>query len=47
MTYYSLVKKGYGTLKEVKELDTDEFLSIVEYENMMSDIESLIYEEDE
>ena len=47
MTYYSLVKKGYGTLKEVKELDTDEFLSIVEYENMMSDIESLIYEENE
>lgn len=45
MTYYALVKKGYGNLEYIKSLDTDELYSILEYENMMSDIEALIYED--
>jgi len=45
MTYYALVKKGYGNLEYIKSLDTDELLSILEYENMMNDIEALIYED--
>lgn len=45
MTYYALVKKGYGDLEYVKSLDTDEIFSILEYENIMSDIEALIYED--
>lgn len=45
MTYFALCKKGYGSLKELKQLDTDDFLNIVEYENMLNDIESLAYDE--
>ena len=45
MTYFALCKKGYGSLKELKQLDTDDFFNIVEYENMLSDIESLAYDE--
>ncbi|MFY4742591.1 hypothetical protein ACOTVT_03720 [Aliarcobacter butzleri] len=45
MTYFSLVKKGYGSLKELKELDTDEIINIIDYENMMNDIEALAYDE--
>ncbi|MFW2452492.1 hypothetical protein [Aliarcobacter butzleri] len=40
-----MVKKGYGSLKELKELDTDEIINIIDYENMMNDIESLVYDE--
>ena len=45
MTYFSLVKKGYGSLKELKQLDTDEIINIIDYENMINDIESLVYDE--
>lgn len=45
MTYYALVKKGYGNLEYIKSLDTEELYSILEYENMMSDIETLIHED--
>jgi hypothetical protein len=45
MTYFALCKKGYGSLKELKDLDTDDFLNIVEYENMLSDIEQLVHDE--
>lgn len=45
MTCYALVKKGYGDLGYIKGLDTDDLYSILEYENMMSDIEALIYED--
>ena len=45
MTYFALCKKGYGSLKELKNLDTDDFLNIVDYENMMNDIETLAYDE--
>ena len=43
--YFSLVKKGYGTLYEVKELDTPELLDIIEYESIMNDIENLVIED--
>jgi hypothetical protein len=40
-----LVKKGYGSLSEVKEMDTPELLKILEYESIMNDIESLAIED--
>ena len=39
MTQHALSKIGYGTLKEVKEMDTPEFLDAVEYESIVQDIE--------
>jgi len=42
---FSLSKKGYGSLAEVRKLDTDELLKIVEYENIISDIEMLEMED--
>jgi len=42
---FSLSKKGYGSLAEVRNLDTDELLKIVEYENIVSDIEMLEMED--
>lgn len=39
MTYFALVKKGYGTLAEIKSWDTPQFLDVVEYEQICSDIE--------
>ena len=45
MTYFALVKKGYGSLKELKQLDTDELMNIINYENMMNDIEYLVHED--
>ena len=43
--FFSLVKKGYGSLKEVKDLDTEEIFKIVEYESIISDIETLALED--
>jgi len=37
--YLALVKAGYGTLKELQELDTPELLDIVEFEMITADIE--------
>ena len=45
LLFFSLVKKGYGSLNEVKELDTFELLDIVEYESIMGDIENLVIED--
>ena len=45
MTYFALVKKGYGSLNQIKQLDTDEFMNIINYENMMNDIEYLVHED--
>ena len=42
---FSLVKKNYGSLKEIKDLDTPELFKILEYENIMGDIESLAIED--
>lgn len=38
-TYLALVKAGYGTLAELKELDTPELLDIIEFEMITADIE--------
>jgi hypothetical protein len=35
------VKKGYGTLTEIKKIDTPELMNIIEYESIMNDIETL------
>lgn len=38
--YLALVKAGYGTLNELKSLDTPELLDIVEFEQITADIEN-------
>lgn len=45
LLFFSLVKKGYGSLQEVKEFDTDEIMQILEYEYLLNGIEQLEYEE--
>lgn len=45
LLFFSLVKKGYGSLNEVKEFDTDEIMQILEYEYILNGIEHLEYEE--
>ena len=45
MTLIHLAKQGYGSLKEMHELDTPEVLDLIEYENIQADIqEYLIWE---
>lgn len=34
----NLVKAGYGTLKEIQELDSPEFLDLMEYEDISTKI---------
>lgn len=45
MSCCALVKAGYGSLKEIQNLDTKDFLNCLEYEYINSSIESIIYEE--
>ena len=45
MTYFALVKKGYGSINQIKQLDTAELMNIINYENMMNDIEYLVHED--
>lgn len=45
LLFFSLVKKGYGSLQEVKEFDTNEIMQILEYEYILNGIEQLEYEE--
>ena len=45
MTYFALVKNGYGSINQIKQLDTDELMNIINYENMMNDIEYLVHED--
>ncbi len=40
MTYFALVKKGYGSINQIKQLDTDELMNIINYENMMNDAQT-------
>ena len=40
-----MVKKGYGSLQDVKEFDTKDVMQILEYEAILSDIEQLEYNE--
>lgn len=44
MIYCMLSKKGYGSIKELFELDTDDLLDIVEYEQISQAIENYEYE---
>lgn len=39
-TLLALVKAGYGSLCELQELDTPEYLDIIEFEMIRADIES-------
>lgn len=41
----SIVKLGYGSLKEISLLDTKEFLDIVEFININNDIERKMIED--
>ena len=38
MTLLALVKAGYGTLAELQQLDTTEYLNLVEYEQISATI---------
>lgn len=40
MTIMSLARKGYGSVNEVGEWDTKQFLDAVEFESIISDIEN-------
>lgn len=40
MTLLALVKAGYGSLEELKSLDTTEYLDIVEFETIRGRIEA-------
>jgi hypothetical protein len=39
---FSLVKEGYGSLVELRDLDTPEFLDLVEFENINGQIEAYL-----
>lgn len=41
----TLVKAGYGSLKEIQELDTPDFLDCLEYEEITQKIQSHLMEE--
>jgi len=45
MTFISLSKKGYGTLEYLRSLDSDDILDLIEFENISSDIEQIMYDE--
>ena len=34
------MKCGYGSIEYIKSLDTDDFLNLIEYENIKNDIEN-------
>ena len=38
-TLYHLAKEGYGTIAELAQLDTTEYLDLVEYEQIRQDLE--------
>lgn len=40
MTLLALVKAGYGTLTELQQLDTTEYLNLVEFEKMSATIQA-------
>jgi len=39
MTIFYLAKQGYGSIKEIRAMDTKEFLDLVEYEQISQSIE--------
>jgi len=42
MQVCNLVKAGFGSLKEIEELDSDRFLDLIEYEAISMDINAYI-----
>lgn len=42
MSIFYLAKQGYGSLKEIRELDTDELFDILEYEQIQNRIENYL-----
>tara|TARA_R110000851_G_scaffold158432_1_gene301445 strand:+ start:407 stop:574 length:168 start_codon:yes stop_codon:yes gene_type:complete len=38
-TIFHLAKSGYATIKDLREMDTTEFLDLVEFEQISNDIE--------
>jgi hypothetical protein len=46
MTMHYLIKKGYGTLKEVCSLDSRDVLNAMEYDSILNDIERYQSEKD-
>jgi len=39
MTLFSLSKQGYGSISELEQLDTPEFLDLIEFEQIAGAIE--------
>jgi hypothetical protein len=39
MILMQLARRGYGTLREMQQLDTPEVLDLIEFENIQADIE--------
>lgn len=42
MSMFYLVKQGYGSLADIRELDTEELLDILEYEQIQNRIENYL-----
>ena len=38
-TLYYLVREGYGTIAELEQMDTTEYLDLIEHEQIRQDIE--------
>lgn len=45
MAVYYLAKQGYGSVAEIRGMDTPEFLDLIEYEQMNQAIERWRYAE--
>lgn len=44
---FTLARKGYGSIAELSEMDTPEFLDLVEFERIQQDIEQYKIQERE
>ncbi len=42
MSIFYLAKQGYGSLKEIRELDTVELLDLLEYEQIHNRVENYL-----
>lgn len=38
-TIFHLAKRGYGSISEIEQMDTPQFLDLVEFEHIQNDIE--------
>ena len=44
MTVFALAKAGYGTVADIRAMDAQEFLDLIEFESIQRDIETYYYE---